>query len=113
MLATQQRLQGALAGFNRLPPQVLAVEFEQIECAKDNISGVPLSADQIEHGKPLLVAGDGFAVDYAGARRQPRDRRSDQGKAIGKIVAVAAEQSNAGAVAPRHDAEAVMLDFVN
>src|ERR1700730_5217363 len=33
MLAAQQRLQGALAGFDRLAPQVFAVELDEIEGA--------------------------------------------------------------------------------
>jgi hypothetical protein len=56
-LAAQQRLQGALAGFDRLAAQVFAVELDQIE----GTGRVPLAADQVEYGKPLLVAGDGFA----------------------------------------------------
>ena len=35
MLAAQQRLQGALTGFDRLATQILAVELDQIEGAKD------------------------------------------------------------------------------
>jgi hypothetical protein len=34
MLAAQQRLQGALAGFDRLAAQILAVELDQIEGAR-------------------------------------------------------------------------------
>ena len=57
-----------LAGFNRLPPQVLAVEFEQIECAEDRCAG-PASADQVEYrNKALLVELHVRVIDGPGRR---------------------------------------------
>jgi hypothetical protein len=57
-----------------------------------------------------------LSVDQAGAHRERRDRRHDQGKPIGEIVAVAGLESHAVVsvdhVASRHDAEAVVLDLV-
>ena len=73
----------------------------------------PAPADQVEYRKSVLVGDYRLTVDQARARRQTCDCRGDQGKAIGKIVAIAGEKSDAGAVSARHDAEAVMLDFVN
>ena len=62
-LAAQQRLQGALAGFDRLATQVLAVELDQIECAKDRGRARPVPADEVENSKPPLVGDDRLAVD--------------------------------------------------
>jgi len=112
MLAAQQRLQGALAGFDRLAPQVFAVEFDQIEGAQGHGAAVLLPTDQVEYCKSLLVTGDGLAVDYAGVCRQGSNRRGGQREAASKIVALPGEKPHTVAVAPRHDAEAVMLDFV-
>ena len=72
-----------------------------------------LPADQVEHRKAVLVGDDRLAVDEAGACRQRRDRRGGQREAPGEIMAVPSEEPHAGSVAPRHDAEAVMLDLVN
>jgi hypothetical protein len=44
--------------------------------------------------------------------RQRRDRRHDQWKSFGEIVAVAGVEPHARGVAPGHDAETVMFDFV-
>jgi hypothetical protein len=85
MLAAQQRLQGALAGFDRYAPQVLTVELDQIECAKDRGRARSVPADKVEDSKPLLVGDDRLAVDEAGARRQRRDRRSGQREAPREI----------------------------
>jgi hypothetical protein len=38
--------------------------------------------EQLEHREPAVVADDSLAVDHAGARRQRRDRRSDQREAL-------------------------------
>ena len=54
----------------------------------------------------------GLPVDQTGACRQLSDRRRGQREAPGEIVAVASEEPHTGSVAPRPDAEAVVLDFV-
>ena len=40
------------------------------------------------------------------------DRRGGQWEAPGEIVPIASEEPHTGSVAPRHDAKAVMFDFV-
>jgi hypothetical protein len=69
-------------------------------------------AEQLKDSESGLVADNGLAVDQAGTHRQRRDRRHDRGKALAEIVAVAGDQTHAGGVASRQDAEAVMLDLV-
>ena len=69
-------------------------------------------ANKVEHRKALLVGDDCLAVDQAGACRQSGNRRGGQREAPGEIMAVARQEPHAGSVSPRHDAEAVMLDFV-
>jgi hypothetical protein len=51
-------------------------------------------------------------VDQAGANRQLTDCHRDKGKAMREVVSVARNQPHARTIAPRQNAEAVMLDFV-
>ena len=73
----------------------------------------PRPADEVENSKPFLVGDDRLAIDEAGPCRQRRDSRGGQREAPCEIVAVTREEPHPIAVAPRHDAEAVVLDFVN
>ena len=61
----------------------------------------------------VVVAADGLAVDQAGPHIEPAHRIEDQRVARRPVVAVAGEQADADGVAPRHQAEAVVLDLVN
>jgi len=72
-----------------------------------------MPADQVEYRKSVLVGDDRLAVDETGACRQCRDRRGGHREAPSKIVAVSSEEPHVVSDAPRHDAEAVMLDLVN
>jgi hypothetical protein len=66
---TQKLCQKALALLDRRVPQILAVQFDQVEGAEDCGFARPLPADKIEHRKSVLV-GDGLlAVDKARACR--------------------------------------------
>jgi hypothetical protein len=112
MFAAQQRLQSALAGFNRLTTQILAIELEQVEGAKDRRMAGPVPADEVEHRKAFMVGDYRLAVDEAGACRQRRDRCGGQWEASSEIVAVSSEEPHTGSIAPCHDAEAVVLDLM-
>jgi hypothetical protein len=59
---TQKLRQDALALLDRRAPQVLAVEFEEVERAEHSGSVVAVS---VENGKAAFVAHDGLAVDQA------------------------------------------------
>jgi hypothetical protein len=85
---------------------------KQVEGAEHRGTVVAKGTDQAEHREPAVVADDGLAVDQAGARRQRHDGRHDERESRGEIVAVAGVEPHAAGVAPRQDAEAVMLDFV-
>jgi antitoxin (DNA-binding transcriptional repressor) of toxin-antitoxin stability system len=54
-----------------------------------------------------------LAVDYARPHREVLDRGGDLRKPCAEIVAIAREQPDTPVVAPREDAEAIVLDFVN
>jgi hypothetical protein len=67
---TQQARQRRLAGLERLAPEVLAVELEEVEGVEEDL-GRPLPVPQQgKHGEPVLVAADHLAVDQARARLQ-------------------------------------------
>jgi hypothetical protein len=87
------------------------VELEQVEGAKDCRRG-PVSANEIEYRKSVPVSDDRLAVDEAWACRECSDRRGSYRETPGEIVAVAGKEPHTGSVAPCHDAEAVMFDFM-
>ena len=69
----------------RLPTQVVSIEFDHIEGAKKD-PFVILPLQQIEAGDGVLVACNGLAVDDAASRAQAGGRLSNAGKAPGQIV---------------------------
>jgi hypothetical protein len=60
---TEKLCQELLALFERRAPQVLAIEFEQVERAEHGGGVVTVPADQVENGEAGFVADDGLAVD--------------------------------------------------
>jgi hypothetical protein len=52
---------------------VLAVHLEQVECAEDGAGVGSVAANEIEHGKAVVVANDRLAIDYGRiGRAKPR-----------------------------------------
>ena len=68
--------------------------------------------NEIERGNTVVIAGDSFAVDNAGARAQPGERINDQREAVGEIVAWTAVEPHLHALLAGNDAEAVVLDLM-
>src|SRR5262249_43289377 len=60
-------------------------------------------ANEIERGNAVVMAGDSFAVDNAGARAQAYQRIDDQRKAMGEIVAGTAIESHLRAILAGND----------
>jgi hypothetical protein len=58
--------QGRLADLDRLPPQVRAVELEQVEGVEECLRLIRAVAEQVEGSHPLLGAAHHLAVDEAG-----------------------------------------------
>jgi hypothetical protein len=92
--------------------RILAVELEKVEGAEHHPVVVAAAADQFEHRKPIVVAGDRLAVDNAGARLERGDRRGREREVVGEIGAAAAHEAHSAALARGDDAEAVVLDLV-
>ena len=63
-------------------------------------------------GDTVVIAGDSFALDDAGARAQACQGLDNQREAMGEVVARTAIEAYPLAVLAGNDAKAVMLDFV-
>src|SRR6516164_570709 len=57
-----------LAGLKRIAPQVVAVQFDEVEGVEEYAVVSAVVTDEIERGNAVVIAGDSFAVDHAGAR---------------------------------------------
>src|SRR6266511_6192390 len=101
----EQLRQEELARFDRLAPQISAVELEQIDGEQDDVVAPT--------GKAILVACDRMPVDQAGSATQHSDGDGDRRIALAPIEAVSRKQPRAGGTASRHDTVAAMLDFMN
>src|SRR5262249_49378272 len=96
----------------RLTPQVVTVQLDQIEGVEEHAGVVPPIADAVEARHAIALAGDCLAVDDAGVRAQTGECLDNQWEAVGEIVAGAAVEPHAVAILASDDPEPVMLDFV-
>src|SRR5215831_4503346 len=106
------RCERGLANLKRIAPQVIAVLLDQVEGVKEYALVSALVTDEIERGHAVVIAGDSFAVDDAGARAQAGERINDQREATGEVIARTAVEPHPWAVLPGNDAEAIVLDLV-
>src|SRR5215472_18709670 len=63
--------------------------------------------DEIERVNAVIIAGDSFPVDDAGARAQPGERINDQREATGEVIARTAVEPHLRAGLAGDNAEAV------
>ena len=49
-------------------PQIVAVQFDQVEGVQERAVIMAAVANEIERGEAVIIAGDSFTVDDAGAR---------------------------------------------
>jgi hypothetical protein len=91
----QQARQPTLALLDRLRPNVLAVHLKQVERAEDSPGIGAVAADEVKHGKPVVVANDGFGVDDARPDGQGLDRRCGEREAVRQVVITARDQADA------------------
>ena len=61
------RRERGLADLKRVAPKVTAVQLDQVEGVEEDALVSALVTDEIERSNAVLVAGDSFAVDDAGA----------------------------------------------
>ena len=110
---TQQARERRLARLQRLGPQVLAVQFEEVEGVEEDMLAGRLAPQPLEHREPIVIAGDRLAIDQAGTHLEPVNGLDDERIARSPVVPIAGQQADAGWVSARHQAIAVMLDLVN
>src|SRR5262252_7063040 len=67
-----------LAHFQRIAPQVVAVQLDEVEGVEEYAVISAVVTDQIERGNAVVVASHGLAVDDAGARAQTGQCLDDQ-----------------------------------
>jgi hypothetical protein len=60
----------AFAHFQRITPQVVAVQLDQVEGVEEHAIVGAVMPNEIERGNAIVVAGNSFAIDDAGARTQ-------------------------------------------
>ena len=56
-----------LANLKRVAPQVIAVQFDQVEGVEKHALIRAVVPDEIEGGNAVVIASDSLAVDNAGA----------------------------------------------
>jgi len=87
-------------------------QAQQIERAKDRTGERAMTADQLENGKPILVANDGLSINQARPNRKLADGHRHKGKAMRELVSSPRNQPHARTIAPGENTEAIVLDFV-
>ena len=72
------RCERGLADLQRIAPEIVAIQFDKVEGVEEYALVGALVTDEIERGHAVVIAGDSFAVDDAGARAQASQRFDDQ-----------------------------------
>src|SRR5215475_2350564 len=101
-----------LADMKRIAPQVVAVPLDEVESIKEYALVSAVVTNEIERGNAVVIAGDSFAVDDAGARAQASQCLNDQREAMGEIIAREAVEPHLRAGLSGDNAKAVVFDFV-
>src|SRR5262249_11673919 len=70
-------LLASLLCFPEIAPQVVAVQLDEVEGVEEYALVSALVTDEIERGHAVVIVGDSFAVDDAGARAQACQRLDD------------------------------------
>ena len=65
MLSLEELGEQAFALLNRLAAQIPAIKLKQIESAQDRTCERTMAADQIKHGKAVLVADNRLPINQA------------------------------------------------
>jgi hypothetical protein len=63
----QDRCERGLADLERVTPEVVAVQLDQVEGVQEHVPVMLAVADTFERCEPVFIARDGFPIDDAGA----------------------------------------------
>src|SRR5262249_13690598 len=110
--AFQAELAGVGEDGRAVALHVFVVLLDQVEGVEEYALVSALVTDEIKRGNAIVVAGDSFAVDDAGARARARQRLNDQREAMGEVIAWTTIEPHLRASLAGNDAEAVMLDLM-
>src|SRR5437763_17150139 len=94
-----------------MTPEIVAVEFDQIECVKEYAFVMAAVADAIERSNAVVITGNRLSVDNAGAGAQAGQGLNDQREAIGEVIARPAIAPDIDAMLARTDTEPIGLCF--
>src|SRR5262249_1449164 len=61
--------------------------FDEVEGVEEYAVVSALVTNEIERGNAVVIAGDSFAIDDAGARAEASQRLNDQREATGEVIA--------------------------
>jgi hypothetical protein len=61
----QDRCERGLADLERVTPQVIAVQLDQVEGVQEHVPVMLAVADTLERCEPVVIARDGFPIDDA------------------------------------------------
>jgi hypothetical protein len=61
----KQARERCLARLQRLAPQVLTIQFEEVKGVEKDMLARRLAPQPFEHREPVLIAGDRLAIDQA------------------------------------------------
>ena len=62
-------------------------QLDEVEGVEEYPVVSAVVTDEIERGNAVVIAGDSFAVDDAGAGAEPGERIDDQREAVGEVIA--------------------------
>jgi len=106
------RCERSPADLKRITAQVVAVQLDEVEGIEEDALVSALVPDEIERGHAVVIAGDSFAVDDAGARAQACQRLDDQREAAGEVVPRTAIEPHLRANLAGDYPKTVVLDLV-
>ena len=101
-----------LATLQRIRPEIVTVQFNQVEGVQENAFVMVPVANAIERRDAIVITSDCFPVDDAGARAQAGQCLYDQRETIGEIIARAAVEPHLCARLAGDDPKAIVLDLV-
>jgi len=75
------------AKLKRIASEAIAVQFNEVKGVEEYALVSAVVTDEIERGNAVVIAGDSFAIDDAGARAQPGERINDRREATSEFIA--------------------------
>jgi hypothetical protein len=113
---SQHARQGFTAAYPRLRAKISAVELDQVERIEEHRARATApgqrEAQALKIRDAPIITEDAFAVERGGLHRQRVHRLDDGRHLVAPVLAVAAENPHAVAVATAHEPEAVVFDFI-